>query len=59
MAAYRMEFERTFNSSIVVEAESREEAEKKAWDAFTKSSSSELDNAQDSGWYDVYCVEAE
>ena len=59
MATYRMEFERTFNASIEVEAESREEAEEKGWDEFRKSSSSELDNAQDSGWYDVYCDEME
>lgn len=55
MAAYRMEFERTLNSSIVVEAESREEAEKKGWEEFLKSPVSRTENAQDSGWYDVYC----
>ena len=59
MATYRMEFERTFNSSIKIEAESREEAEEKGREEFLKSDSSKLDNAQDSGWYDVYCAEME
>ena len=50
MATYRMEFQRTFNTSIEVEAESREEAEEKGWEEFLKSDSSKLDTAQDSGW---------
>lgn len=59
MATYRVEFERTFTSSIEVEAESREEAEEKGREEFLKSDDSKLDNAQDSGWYDVYCDEVE
>ena len=59
MKTYEVQFERTFNSSITVEAEDPEDASRKAWDEFMNSDLSDVENAQDSGWEEVYSREVE
>lgn len=59
MKTYEVQFERTFNSSITVEAEDPDDASTKAWEQFMKSDLSDVENAQDSGWEEVYSREVE